>query len=174
MDSYKAINDYLNTLNLKVGYLRGNFAKKLCCICQSPYITPTYEKVVISMLVNDKDDEFFSTAIFDTNDLRVPIANCIYQIENKTKATIYLLCKAESCNIPRIGAMLLYFVCYALREYGIKIIELNTTTNKQAIKLYEGIGFVRQEEPNSDTMILDTSKINPFKMNGGRSKAMKF
>lgn len=174
MDSYKAINEYLNTINLKIGYLRGNFANKLCCICQAPYITPIYEKMVISMLVNDIDNEFFSTAIFDTNDLRMPIANCIYHLDEDNRATIHLLCKAESCKIPRIGAMLLYFVCYALRDYGTDIIELNTTDNKQAIKLYEGIGFVRQEEPNSDTMLLDTSKINPFIMKGGRSKAMKF
>lgn len=152
-------------------HLRGDIARGLCCICQTP-ITRNYEIAVIHTLMEDEDT--FSVAIFDATNMKTPLAICIYSRVIDDSIIINLLCKSKSCEIPRLGAMLLYLVCYSLRDSGIKKIELNKSNDNQALKLYKGIGFVIQPAPNTDTMVLDTSEINPFKMNGGRSKIMKF
>jgi len=166
MDSYQNIVEHLLNRDLAVLYTRGEIASQMCCVCNKDYIGPDLEKASFESL---EDNDTFAMLVHDTHvhNTQVrkggPDAVCIYTRydDNNSVARVMLLCKSTKSKVPRLGAMMLYAVCYALRDAGVRTIKLNVSRDPVALSLYKSVGFIAQP-PLNNVMILDTSDIMPY------------
>jgi len=164
MNSSENIIEHLLNHELAVLYTRGEIASQMCCVCNKEYISPELERVTFENL---DDINTFAIIVHDTNALKGgPEAVCIYtRCDEGTvcnTAKVLLLCKSTKSKVPRLGAMLLYAVCYALRDAGVQTIQLNISRDPKATNLYKSMGFVYLPDSLNNVMILDTSKIIRF------------
>jgi hypothetical protein len=161
MDSCENIVEHLLNRDLAVLYTRGEIASQMCCVCNKDYIGPDLEKASFESL---DDNDTFAMLVHDTQVRKGgPDAVCIYTRydDDNSVAKVMLLCKSTKSKVPRLGAMMLYAVCYALRDAGVRTIKLNVSRDPAALRLYQGVGFVAQP-PLNNVMILDTSAIIPY------------
>ena len=161
MDSSENIVEHLLNSDLAVLYTRGEIASQMCCVCNKEYIGPDLERVTFEYL---EDTDTFAMLVHNTQVLKGgPDAVCIYSRydQDHSMAQVMLLCKSTKSKVPRLGAMLLYAVCYALRDAGVHTIKLNISRDPTALRLYTSLGFV-PSPANNNVMVLDTSAILPF------------
>jgi len=175
MDSSENIIEHLLNQDLAILYTRGEIASQMCCVCNKEYIAANLEKATFESL---DDSDTFAMLVHDTRVRKAgPDAVCIYTRydEDLSVAKVMLLCKSTNSKVPRLGAMILYAVCYALRDAGVRSIKLNISRDPKALSLYKSVGFVAQP-PLNNLMVLDTSAIIPYvirpaaTMRGGSSK----
>jgi len=161
MDSSENIVEHLLNSDLAVLYTRGEIASQMCCVCNKEYIGPDLEKASFESL---EDTDTFAMLVHNTQVLKGgPDAVCIYSRydQDQSVAKVLLLCKSIKSKVPRLGAMLLYAVCYGLRDAGVHTIKLNISRDPTALRLYTSLGFVPLPA-NNNVMVLDTSAILPF------------
>jgi|APGre2960657373_1045057.scaffolds.fasta_scaffold11763_3 hypothetical protein len=166
MDSSENIVEHLLNSDLAVLYTRGEIASQMCCVCNKEYIGPDLERVTFESL---EDTDTFAMLVHNTQALKGngPDAVCIYSRydpiynQDQSVAKVLLLCKSTKSKVPRLGAMMLYAVCYALRDAGVHTIKLNISRDPTALRLYASVGFVPLPA-NNNVMVLDTSAILPF------------